>query len=73
MGCIHTSNRNKSIITIRVMELNILIYLSNLSFATFEAIRHLPRLRRYVIRSRVKGGLYFAVIEVERVNVLIKS
>ena len=65
MGCIHTSNSNKSRITICVMELKCYIDIFNQSVICrvrgLETIRHLPS-------SRVRGDLSSAVIEVERVK-----
>ena len=76
MGCIYTSDSNKSRIIIRVMELKYYMYIFNQSVICrirgLEAIRHL-RVReleaiRHMPRSRVKGDPSFAVIEVERVK-----
>ena len=65
MSCIHTSNSNKSRITIRVMELKYYIDIFNQSviyrIRGLEAICHLQR-------SRIRGYPSFAVIEVERVK-----
>ena len=69
MGCIHTSDSNKSRIIIRVRELKY-IYIFNQSVICrvrgLEAIRHLPR-------SRVRGYPSFAGIEVERVKPASKT
>ena len=70
MGCIPTSNSNKGNLIIRVMELNYYIYMYNQSIICLvrglEAIRHLPLLR-------VKSDPSYAVVEVERVNVVMHS
>ena len=67
IGCIHTSNSNKSRIIIRVMVLKYYPYISNQSVICgvrgLEASRHLWR-------SRVRGEPSIAVIEVERVKVI---
>ena len=60
MGCIHTSNSNKSRIIIRLMELKYYIYIFNQSVICrvrgLEAIRHLPR-------SRTGGDPSYAAFE----------
>ena len=65
MGCIHTSNNNKSRIIICPIELKYYIYIFNQSvicrIRRLEAICHM-------LRSRVRGDPSFVIIEVERIN-----